>query len=941
MAQDDSRTQHQAAAPTVPDGIDLDLDDDAEAEAPKLTGLLGRYQIETLLGEGGMGSVYRAHDPKLDRTVALKVIRHARHDLLTEARFRREAKTMAALTHDNVVRVFDVDQEDRQLFIAMEYVEGGDLKHWLGRTRRPWDEVLRVFVKAGRGLQAAHDAGLVHRDFKPANVLMGEDGRVLVTDFGLARVFDPTDTSSESSEGLSGRHVLSDDLTAPGTAMGTFRYMAPEALRGGPANPLTDQYAWCIAVYEGLTGQRREGPVDLAALAVPSWVTDALRRGLEADADDRWPNMAALLKALHPPRRWTWMRVAFGVGAAATVAAVVMSPKQESAHHACQRKTSRLSAALADSRTSMAAMVTPTVPQLENRLGEYAANWADERMTLCTAFASDDAADADVRLRCLETRATEFETLLGALGSSPYKAATAIDAIGALSPVANCRDVNRLRGRFRDPGNPQDDARVAEIRSQLSDVRVLRLTRQLDDALSLAQTALARADDLGFAPLQAEANNTLADVMEIHGDPGGAADVYRTAYFTAEGADYPAAAFSAACDLAGLSTGDPTGTKTANEWSRHARAMLERMPGRDPGDDADLARTNAVIAHEAGELTRVAALLEQVIDYRERTLGESSAQLVDPLFAQVQNDLARSNYSDAKKRLDRIHAIVATQLGDAHPLMAEWYRMTAHISMSEGDLEGAKEAADRSLEIAEAAHGPEHYLVSQQLRVAAHIAHRTGDSRRALALLGRALAIHRARQGGDNAMIADTLSTRGLILLGLGENDAANADQREALEISEYAETSASTKILLYVNAAQVFMQTGSGGEAREVAEKAVALAVASSDDPQLQVSAYWIRGVVALYADDMAQARADLELVNIAWLAGASDLVQAAHSRFLLARALWPDPAQHDRALALAREASALLLTYGPPAAPARQEVEKWLVKHDGDGDTPTVPER
>ena len=147
---------------------------------------VGRYELIGRLGAGGMGVVHRAHDPELDRPVAVKLLRaEASSDDKARARMLREARALAKLSHANVVQIYEIGEHEQRTFLVMEYVDGSTLAHWL-EQQRPWPEVLARFVAAGRGLAAAHRAGVVHRDFKPENVLLGRDGSVRVADFGLA-----------------------------------------------------------------------------------------------------------------------------------------------------------------------------------------------------------------------------------------------------------------------------------------------------------------------------------------------------------------------------------------------------------------------------------------------------------------------------------------------------------------------------------------------------------------------------------------------------------------------------------------------------------------------------------------------------------------------------------------------------------------------------------
>ena len=274
---------------------------------------IGRFRLQEKLGEGGMGQVFAAHDDTLDRRVAVKILQAER--LATRdgrARMLREAQALARLSHPNVVQVFEVGEHDDQIYVAMELVDGIDLARWLTREPRSWRAVLSIFIAAGHGLQAAHEAGLVHRDFKPANVIVGADGRARVLDFGLARaaqtISDPTAAAHTTSP------ILHDQLTMTGAVHGTPVYLAPELLSDPRADARADQYAFCVALYEGLHGVRPHRADTLGALTraklrgdilpppagskVPAWLHAAVLRGLAVDPGQRWPSMRALLAEL-------------------------------------------------------------------------------------------------------------------------------------------------------------------------------------------------------------------------------------------------------------------------------------------------------------------------------------------------------------------------------------------------------------------------------------------------------------------------------------------------------------------------------------------------------------------------------------------------------------------------------------------------------------------
>ncbi len=308
---------------------------------------IGRYLVLGRLGAGGMGVVLSAYDPQLDRKVALKLVRTGSALGADEARARmiREAKAIAQLSHPHVVAVYDVGTAHRgDVYIAMEFVEGDTLTHWLRSFHRPWREVLDVLLQAGRGLAAAHAAGLLHRDFKPDNVLVGADGRVRVGDFGLARSLAGPDDGGVMPPTIAALHAT---LTATGAVLGTPRYMAPETLRGHVIDARSDQYGFCLTLYEALYGRHPiPGGSAIAVVEqgetpqpppgdtlVPASIGRAIMRGLDDQPGKRHPSLQALLAELTPPpvgrsRRPLMVAgvAALAVGGAAAAAMVLREP---------------------------------------------------------------------------------------------------------------------------------------------------------------------------------------------------------------------------------------------------------------------------------------------------------------------------------------------------------------------------------------------------------------------------------------------------------------------------------------------------------------------------------------------------------------------------------------------------------------------------------------
>jgi eukaryotic-like serine/threonine-protein kinase len=337
---------------------------------------VGRFLVQEQIGRGGMGVVYQAIDRKVGRRLALKLVHGNRRGMGTATdRLLREAQALARLNHPNIVSLYDFGTTDRGVYIAMEYVRGESLRAWT-KGAHHWRELVGVFIEAGRGLSAAHAAGIVHRDFKPNNVLVGYDGRVKVLDFGLARRRS-TGTWSESGDAPKPRRpdstpdhpLLGTRLTSGGVIIGTTPYMSPEQLMDMEVGPASDQFSFCVALWEALYGERPypgSGMLELALAykderiasprrrGVPTAIHRALLRGLQIQPQDRFASMDQLLAILEqgacrrPMRRGN---VALVIATASVTLAATLwtqwlwersaAPASAQTHHAPQVAESR------------------------------------------------------------------------------------------------------------------------------------------------------------------------------------------------------------------------------------------------------------------------------------------------------------------------------------------------------------------------------------------------------------------------------------------------------------------------------------------------------------------------------------------------------------------------------------------------------------------------
>ncbi|TMQ18603.1 MAG: serine/threonine protein kinase [Deltaproteobacteria bacterium] len=406
------------------------------AAAEPVTATLGRYRLERELGAGAMGVVHAAFDPNLERRIALKVLRGtATFD--ARDRLLREARAMARLAHPNVVTVYEVSFADGRDFVAMELIHGETLAEWLREVRRTPAAILDAFLAAGRGLAAAHAAGIVHRDFKPHNVLRSRAGRIVVTDFGLAReaasqepALDATlvGTGSSAASALSG-------ITVTGSLLGTPAYMAPEQWQGGAITPATDQFAFCVALWEALSGQRpyrgptfddlkrqvARGPAALDASRIPRRVRGLLRRGLDPDPAKRWPSMDALLERLRRARRRPGVAAAIAGGAvvAAVVAFLALRPDAAPGCEPPAREVAAVWSPVID-----AALRVQTSPAHAAVLAAAHRDWQRARTEACTAQPQVRPA----QLACLDGVAARFDALRQAFVRTPAVPAEELQA---------------------------------------------------------------------------------------------------------------------------------------------------------------------------------------------------------------------------------------------------------------------------------------------------------------------------------------------------------------------------------------------------------------------------------------------------------------------------------------------------------------------------------
>jgi eukaryotic-like serine/threonine-protein kinase len=727
--------------------------------------MVGRYVVLERLGEGGMGVVARAYDPKLRREVALKVMRASTGFGRPEAKARmlREAQALARLSDPHVVAVYDAEITEHGVCIAMEYVEGRTLRAWLREQARQWPEVLDVVLAAARGLAAAHAAGIVHRDVKPANVLVGEDGRVRLTDFGLAceredapsvprlpsREEEEAERDDLSGVGDGGAHDGGPDslsrLTQLGTVLGTPAYMAPEQDDGENADAQSDQYSLCVVLWEALYGRRpflganaqallhakRRGPPPRRSSSVPEWVHAIVARGLTVDPEKRWPSIDALVHALASGRERARRRRAFvGLGVAACVVLGGVSwQRWDRARDvaACEREGESIAEIWnQEVREELRTTLVEAGVSYAEEMADKVMPWIDAQATAWQIARTESCADArvygtwdadllDRGLWCLDERWMELEALVTELAHAEASGLQkAVQAAAELGQVAACRNVDLLQRTPRPPKAGREEVR--SVRAELSRATALRRTGAYDEGLAVAREALARAEPLEWSPLAAEARLGLGRFLERTGDYAEAEAALEAAYFEA----IEVGALEIAVDAAGLLV-FTVGSQLARHedglrWSRHAAVTLASLP-----DIAQLRRAShlhqlATLHGSKGSYEEAKALHERALALREQALGSEHPAVLTSLASLAGVHWSAGSYEEAKAMYERASTLWENMLGPEHPDIATSLVGLANVHYTTGSYEEAKRHYERALAIREDALGPEHPDVSVSIK---------------------------------------------------------------------------------------------------------------------------------------------------------------------------------------------------------------------------------
>lgn len=603
------------------------LDHGAEPRRPLARGTpLGRYLILECVGAGGMGVVYSAYDSELDRRVAIKVLREGGSE---RQRLVSEARAMARLNHPNVAAIYDVETVDERLFVTMEFIVGETARAWAAKAPRSVDEVLEVFLQAGRGLEAAHAAGLVHRDFKPDNLMVRPDGRVSVLDFGLARA------TGASVPGSSPVPASSSHLTQTGSVLGTLRYMPPEQRAGQSVDARADQYAFCVSLHEVLFG----APPDEAPIRTPKlppFLARAIEKGLRPEPSERWPDLHALLlelqRARAPVRRAGW--AAAGVVAVA-VAAVGgwWTTRVEPCSGGSDELERAWSADVADqarSAFSQASQPEAFSRDVLTRLDGYASAWVSAHRAACEAtrvHGTQSEELLDRRMLCLSARREALAALGVLLVSGGPSLKGAGSAVAGLPRIDDCADSKSLLEAVAPPRDPALLAKLTTTREAIAKARATHDIGLAKEALSLSDAALTSAEALDYPPALAEALLVRTMVLRSTGHTD---DTEATAWRAlevakaAQNARLEAEAWISLADVVGtIMRRGPEGLRLFSV----AQAAVKPLPLS--GElEANRLRAFGQARETAGDVSTAVAAYQQSLALFEKLPGTTPAQLV-------------------------------------------------------------------------------------------------------------------------------------------------------------------------------------------------------------------------------------------------------------------------------------------------------------------------
>lgn len=933
---------------------------------------MGRFVIKRRLGAGAMGTVYEAHDPDLNRKVALKIVRESGQ--ADSLRLLREAQALAQLQHPNVVVIHDVGVTEDGVFIAMELVDGENLREHFARGALSWKLALALYIQAGRGLEAAHGKSIVHRDFKPANVLLDREGRVRVTDFGLARVVTDegaddgvvddrgrsrarpsaanavTATTSQSADLAAPRNAEAELLGAPltheGALLGTPRYMAPEQHARRAATARSDQYSFCVCLWEAVFGEHPfphgHEPSTLplgSQRKVPRWLVRALERGLAFDPGRRHPTMAALLDALERAPRIR--RRAWTVGAVAVALAVFgaasLSLGARSLPDPCNSIASLRPWNAETRMATRAAFVATAVPfaaqvhdKIASRLDDYAARWHAMRVENCRVTRIERTQSEELferRNLCLDRREDEVGALIAAMRVIPSdRVEKAIDAMENLGDLHACSDSDAL---FRSAPLPQDSVRaerVRELEREIADVEAQNSIGRPEDRSAKVEELFAKARELEYRPALVRALDLKVDLAWDSDRWKELVDLTHEQLVVAEAAGDDRARFRAYTMLLEVNGARLQRYDDATQAGRLAEALLHRF-GDEPELSAKLRCAQCMAEWYRGNFLESLRFAKACVADRERVVPRDEGAIGRALLRQAVVETELKRFEDGLVTLARTVELLERAYGERHPVVALALNIQgeAHHALDRLDL--AEAAFRRAISILEESRSESSNL-SRVMQTYANMLLDQEKYEEATAIYRRVLAVQERTMGPTNNRTAAALDMLGKALALSGKLEEGEALGLRAIAIREangsgdHPEQATSWRIL--------------GGQYRRVKQyKKSSEAYARSlrilegkygKSHPLLVSSLLGVAEAELYLGNAKVARAHVERA-LPHIDAPEVRSYRALLQFLLARALWATAADRPRARELADTAFELASTEADHELVS--EIEAWRKTH------------
>ena len=888
----------------------------------------GRFELCDRIGHGGMGVVYRAWDPQLERLVAIKVIDTAEVGDALRERALREARSLAKLAHPHVITVFEVGLAGRRVWIAMELVEGTTLQQWLQRDPRPDSAaILRHWISVGEGLLAAHRAGLVHRDVKPSNVLIGDDGRARLIDFGLVHG-GPEHLSEPALPSASVEFVDDHDpgasLASTGRGfVGTYRYAAPEQREGGTIDAAADQFSLCACIWESLTGQMPPGRSD----ALPKALRSVLRRGFATDPTERFASLSELLAALErvtaPPShdRGRWWAATGLFAVLAGVGATQWLPADAADAEPCAREPAALDGTWDEPRRARLrerwaaethAHEPAALAALEHGLDAWAEHWHDEREAACEATrvsGSQTESTLALRMACLERQRRSLHVTLETwLASEPtvslWPRAPAL--LSRLPVPSECTDAKTLAEvePLPEPG-PEREAVLAGY-DRLSRARALAGAGAFEQAEELITQVLTESPDARrYAPLHLELQALAAELDVDRGRIFRAVPRLVELSREAQARHQDVLAAQLRVEAAVAAAGRWSGAQAEGFLVSEAETALRRLARPHEPLQPSLRHAQAALLLQDGRYEEALAGFRDAQAQARGRGDDAQAERERWFVASTLGQLGR--YDQARELLEAGHEQAERRWGPRAPLLGSIEFDLAVLALETGDFAAADGHLDRAEAIDRHAFGADSQPVARDHYARAKVRMAEGDFGAALTLVEQALPVYRRELGSDHEQLAELLEARGVLRFFEGDLPGSITDYQAALGIAR-ATVGADHPSLarLESNLGESQAALGRLDQASESFARALAIYGRSlpNDHPELALPLKG-RGQVALRTGHAAQAVDDLERALSLQMVNQAEPLEIADIRFSLAQALVArEGSQSPRARRLAEQA-------------------------------------